>query len=112
MTNGKLGKESVQDIFELSATQKGMLFHYLEDVNSNLYNVQLSFKIAGDLDIARLKEAIERTQLHNEVLRSVFRWQEANRPLQFILKTCAFDFRVRQLSSHLDESREDIIRQL
>lgn len=98
MTNGKIGKESVQDIFELSATQKGMLFHYLEDVHSNLYNVQLVFDIAGDLDLERLREAIEMTQLRNEVLRSVFRWEEVNKPLQIILKTSGFDLRVKPFS--------------
>ena len=38
----KLEKSNVEEIFELSMIQKGMLFHHLKGAQDNLYNAQLS----------------------------------------------------------------------
>ncbi|WP_394750391.1 amino acid adenylation domain-containing protein [Spongiimicrobium salis] len=82
----KLEKANVQEIYELSMVQKGILFHYLEEQDKNLYNVQLSFKVQGPLNYHALQQAFWDTQRENEVLRSVFRWEEVKRPIQIILK--------------------------
>ncbi len=84
MIKRKIDNKSVQEIFELNPTQQGMLFHFLEDVQTNFYNVQLAFDIEGELDVEVLQEAIRITQSHNEALRSVFRWEELPKPIQIV----------------------------
>lgn len=111
MTN-KIEKSSVQEIFELNTTQKGMLFHYLEDVTSNLYNIQLAFEIKGELEISLLKEAIEVTQSQNEALRSVFRWEELSKPVQIVLKQCKYSFETHDLIPEAEGKKQDLLQKL
>lgn len=97
---GKIKKTNVQDILELSDIQKGMLFHFLQDTGQNLYNIQLSFNILGELNADKLKNAFELVQHHHEVLRSVFEWEKSKVPLQIILKESALDFTYEDISFH------------
>ncbi|HEX8531173.1 MAG TPA: condensation domain-containing protein, partial [Cytophagales bacterium] len=78
----KIEKSNVQEIFELSMIQKGMLFHYLKEANEHLYNAQLSFRIEGSFDFGAFKAALYAVQAQHEVLRSVFRWEEISKPVQ------------------------------
>src|SRR6478735_2850602 len=81
----KIDKKNVEDIVELNMVQEGMLYHYLKDENKNLYNVQLSFNIKGQLSLPVLQQAFEQVQSVHQVLRSVFRWEELNKPVQVIM---------------------------
>lgn len=101
----KLKKKNIDEIFELSLVQKGMLFHYLEE-EQNIYNVQLSFNIKGQLDVGVLQAALKEVQRKNEVLRSVFRWEGIKHPVQIILKECALDFRTYDISKEKDALNE------
>ncbi len=83
----KISKQNVQDIFELSLVQKGMLFGHLQDDKSSVYNIQLVFDIEGNLNINLLERAINEVVSKNEVLRSVFTWEIIDKPLQIILKS-------------------------
>jgi amino acid adenylation domain-containing protein/non-ribosomal peptide synthase protein (TIGR01720 family) len=97
--NKKIEKQNVEDIFELSMAQKGMLFHYLNDQQENLFNAQLSFAIEGDFDHAILNEAFRLVQANNETLRSVFNWEKADKPLQIILKECPLDLSYKEFQA-------------
>ena len=81
----KIDRVNVEDIVELNMVQEGMLYHYLKDENNNLYNVQLSFNVKGNLNVPVLQEAFDRVQSAHQVLRSVFRWKELNKSVQIIL---------------------------
>ncbi len=94
----KIEKANVEDILELSMFQKGILFHYQKEANDNLYNVQVSFLIDGNIDVDRLTEAFLVVQSKNEALRSVFRWEQVSKPLQIILKTAPFANKFNDLS--------------
>ncbi len=104
---GILDKANVQDIFELNGIQSGMLFHYLREVNNNLYNVQISLDINGALDIDILTEALKIVQQHNDVLRSIFRWERISKPLQIVLKDCPVNFKYHDISSGNTELAEN-----
>jgi bacitracin synthase 3 len=88
----KIKKSNVQDILELNMIQEGMLYHYLRENDQNIYNVQLSFRLEGDIDQVRLKKAFEHVQANNEALRSVFSWEQLSRPVQIIFKDSPLDF--------------------
>lgn len=96
----KIEKINVQEIFELSMVQKGILYHYLKEAKENLYNVQLSFSVAGKLDIEILMEAFTTVQRKNDALRSIFRWEEVTKPIQIVLKECPVDFSYHDLSQY------------
>lgn len=85
--------------------QKGMLFHYLKESEDNLYNVQVSLNISGELNIEILRKALAFVQSENESLRSVFSWEVASKPLQIILKNNMLDLVYHDIS---DMSAEEI----
>jgi iturin family lipopeptide synthetase C len=107
----KIEKINVQDIFELSTVQKGMLFHYLNEATSNVYNVQLAFEITGVFDFDLFKKCFQDVQERNEVLRSVFSWEKVNAPLQIILKACPLDFFYQDVSEKKPEEVLESVEQ-
>ncbi|HEV9035439.1 MAG TPA: amino acid adenylation domain-containing protein, partial [Puia sp.] len=102
----KIEKSNVLEIFELSSIQKGILFHYLRDSGSHIYNVQLVFDIRGSLDKDRLDRAVAAVQRQNPVLRSVFSWEKVSKPLQILLKTYPRPFEYIDISGIGTQERQ------
>ena len=66
--------------------QQGMLFHYLKEPESNHYFEQLSLDTAGEIDLTCFEQAWNFVIETNEMLRTIFRWEEVENPIQIILK--------------------------
>ncbi len=101
--NKKINKSDVQYIVELSKNQLGILYHYLKDVDSSLYNSQISVEVNGPFNEEVLRQSVARVQQHNDVLRSVVRWKETKKPIQIILKACPIDYQFLDLSQENDD---------
>jgi hypothetical protein len=82
----KTGRKDIEDIIALTPMQEGMLFHYLEDPGSDYYFEQLNLDISGEIEIDIFEKAWDLVIETNEMLRTMFRWQEVENPLQIILK--------------------------
>jgi amino acid adenylation domain-containing protein len=88
-----MNKNNVEDIIGLSATQEGMLFHYLQDVAGGQYFEQLRLEMSVKIDVARFEQAWNLVVANNGMLRTVFRWEKLNNPVQIILKQHKVDFK-------------------
>ncbi|UII24647.1 amino acid adenylation domain-containing protein [Fulvivirga maritima] len=109
----KLDKSNVSQILELTTVQRGMLFHFLNEADSNVYNVQISIDIDGNLDVNLLKEAFILVQKQNDALRSVFRWEKLSKPVQIILKDVLIDFTFKDISQENTElEREKLVQEV
>jgi len=86
MHDNILKRENVEDIIGLTPMQQGMLFHYLKDTGSGDYFEQLSFRVNGEVCIDTLKKAWNAVAASNEVLRTVYRWDKLETPVQLILR--------------------------
>lgn len=74
----------VEDIYELSPLQQGVLFHTLYDGGSDIYVNQRTFLIEGPLDVeALLKAWMQSIDVH-PVLRTSFHWEGLDKPLQVV----------------------------
>jgi amino acid adenylation domain-containing protein len=93
----KIDKSSMQDIFSLSPMQEGMLLDYLKDPGSNNYFEQLSLHIQGDIDTQLFKNAWNKVLEINEMLRTGFRWEDIEHPVQVVLKSHSCDFEFHDL---------------
>lgn len=82
----KLDKKTIEDILPLTPMQEGMLFHYLKNPGEEYYLEQLQLGISGEIDIERVEKAWNFTIETNEMLRTVFRWEKVESPIQIILK--------------------------
>ncbi|NQX47748.1 hypothetical protein HQN87_20705 [Paenibacillus tritici] len=82
----KLRRDNVEDILPLTPMQKGMLIHYLKQPASNIYFEQMSLEVTGDLHISLFEQAWHKVVALNEMLRTTFRWELIENPVQIILK--------------------------
>ena len=75
---------TIQDIYELSPMQQGMLFHTLYAPESGVYFEQRSCLLVGPLDVVAFKRAWQAVVERHAVLRTAFYWEEADKPLQVV----------------------------
>src|SRR3979490_46256 len=76
------GTRMVEDIYPLSPTQQGMLFHSLYEPQSTAYYTTLSCRLVGALDVDAFAQAWQMLVERHTVLRSAFVGQDLERPLQ------------------------------
>ncbi|MDQ1354080.1 MAG: hypothetical protein QG657_4389 [Acidobacteriota bacterium] len=81
-----LNPKRIANILALTPVQEGMLFHYLQDPQSELYFEQLSLEISGEIDVRHFEKAWNAVVETNAMLRTVFRWEKVEKPSQIILK--------------------------
>ncbi|WP_327071270.1 non-ribosomal peptide synthase/polyketide synthase [Kitasatospora sp. NBC_01302] len=72
---------AVADLYPLTPTQSGMLFHGLAQEDSGVYFQQLTFVLDGVGDPHALAAAWQQVSDRTEVLRARVRWQDVPEPL-------------------------------
>ncbi|MDQ1350148.1 MAG: hypothetical protein QG657_449, partial [Acidobacteriota bacterium] len=83
---GKLDPKHIENVLALTPLQEGILFHYLQDPQSEVYFAQLCLEISGEIDMSSFENAWNTVIETNEMLRTVFRWEKLEKPSQIILK--------------------------
>ncbi|NEP32738.1 amino acid adenylation domain-containing protein [Moorena sp. SIO3B2] len=78
--------KNIEEIYELSSMQQGMLFHTVYEPESEVYFEQLLCTIKGTLKGAVLEQAWQQVVARHPVLRSSFYWEEVDDPLQVVHK--------------------------
>jgi amino acid adenylation domain-containing protein len=79
-------KKNIDDVLALTPMQEGMLFHYLRDPRSDQYLEQLTLEISGEIDAKVFEKAWNMVVETNEVLRTAFRWEKLQHPIQIVTK--------------------------
>ncbi|MCP5053771.1 MAG: amino acid adenylation domain-containing protein, partial [bacterium] len=82
----KLDTISIEDIIVLTPSQQGILFHYLHDPGQSFYFEQLCLALKGEIDPGCFRRAWDFVVQSNEMLRTMFRWENVKQPVQVILK--------------------------
>lgn len=90
---------SVQDIYPLTPTQQGMLFHSLSAPGTGLYVVQISVTLLGTIDEAAEMRAWHALIRRHEVLRTAFAWEKQPTPLQVVGSDAMPRLEIRDLAS-------------
>jgi amino acid adenylation domain-containing protein len=84
----------IEDIYPLSPTQQGMLFHSVYASESAMYLEQRSCVLRGELDVRALEGAWQGVIDRYAVLRSSFAWEELNEPVQVVERQVTMPFTV------------------
>ncbi|MCK4258703.1 MAG: amino acid adenylation domain-containing protein [Halanaerobiales bacterium] len=82
----KMDKFNIQDILELTPLQKGILYHYLSNPESEEYFEQLSLSLSGVLNEEMIEKNWSYIAENNEILRTIYKWNKLNKPVQIVLK--------------------------
>ncbi|MEH2354889.1 condensation domain-containing protein [Nostoc sp.] len=78
--------ENIEDIYELTPVQKGILFHCLYEKESPLYFFQHIFTVHGNPNIDVFEKTWQLVVDRHTILRTGFYWEEAENPLQVVYK--------------------------
>ena len=81
------GLQNVADIYPLTPTQQGMLYHTLRDPGSEVYFEQLRCTFKGPFDVEQYQKAWEISAGRHPILRTAFIWDGLDTPLQIVHKT-------------------------
>ena len=73
--------ENVEDVYPLTPTQAGILYHSLRDPDPALYFEQVRSDIFGDFDPERLRKAWQRVTDRHPSMRTMFVWEGLDDPL-------------------------------
>jgi len=76
--------ENIQDIYELSPIQQGILFHCIYAPESGFYFVQKIFSLCGKLNFIAFNRAWQQVVARHTSLRTGFYWEDINKPLQVV----------------------------
>ena len=85
MSVEKIRIEEVCDIYPLTSVQKGILYHSLCD-GDGMYLENVSLRLHGSLCPEIVEKAWQAVTDHNDCLRTVFRWEGLDTPVQIVLK--------------------------
>jgi hypothetical protein len=82
-----MNQENIQDIYELSHLQKGILFHcvYSSELTS-LYLVQIAVTVRGNLNVMAFHRAWQEVVDRHTSLRTTFYWEDIEKPVQIVHK--------------------------
>ncbi|NEU77735.1 non-ribosomal peptide synthetase [Nostoc sp. UIC 10630] len=76
--------DNIQDIYELSPLQQGILFHSLYAPESAVYFVQLCYSLKGNFNVVAFEQAWQEVVNRHTVLRTAFYWENLEKPLQVV----------------------------
>src|SRR5579875_91515 len=75
---------NVEDIYELSPLQEGMLINSLIAPGSGNYVQQQIFGITGNIDLAAFEQAWQAVIERHPALRTAFHWKDLSKPVQVV----------------------------
>src|SRR6266498_22226 len=76
--------ENLEDLYQLSPMQQGMLFHTIYAPESGAYFEQSVFTIKGELHLKAFERAWQRIVERHSIFRSSFLWEELENPVQVV----------------------------
>lgn len=101
----------LSDIHELTPLQEGILFHTLFEDDSMAYFEQLELEIAGEFNEASLAKVWEILIQRHEILRTLFVNDDAENPLQVVLRSRETRFAYEDISALPQPTQERFLAQ-
>ncbi|CAM5276039.1 D-alanine--D-alanyl carrier protein ligase [Streptomyces cyaneofuscatus] len=98
------GDDDVQHILSLTPTQEGLLYHELMHPGGSDYFGQVVTTLHGSLDLPAFEAAWNIVIAENEMLRTVYGWENLSRPVQIVLGSAGFRIDHRDLTDRADEA--------
>jgi amino acid adenylation domain-containing protein len=103
----KIAGKDTESIIALTPMQEGLLFHYLKDRQGESYFNQLDLEVLGEIDQQYFEKSWNVVIQANEILRTVFRWEKLEKPIQLVLKRHPLHLRYEDLSTIGDSEEQN-----
>ncbi|MBB2914101.1 non-ribosomal peptide synthetase component F [Streptosporangium becharense] len=95
----------VEDIYELSPLQQGMLLHSTHDGAADMYLSQHMYEVEGPLDYQALERTWNAVLMAHPSLRTSFHWEGLDKPLQVVHRDVTLPVH-RHDWTHLDAAQQ------
>ena len=76
--------KNVEDIYDLSPLQQGLLFHSLYAPDSGVYVQQTEWVLRGEINLKAFEQAWQQVVNRHSSLRTCFVWKDLDKPLQVV----------------------------
>ncbi|MEU0087118.1 amino acid adenylation domain-containing protein [Streptomyces sp. NPDC006274] len=83
--------DGIEDVYELSSVQEGLLFHNLFTPGAGVYLEQITLTLRGELDLAVFRRCWQTIVDRHPVLRTSFHWEGVGKALQVVHRTVPLD---------------------
>ncbi|MEH2042432.1 non-ribosomal peptide synthetase [Nostoc sp.] len=81
-----MNQKNIEDIYELSPLQQGLLFHTLVTPNSGVYFEQFCNALQTQVDVPAFHKAWQRVLDRHPILRTSFYWENLDKPYQVVYR--------------------------
>ena len=103
--------KNVEDIYPLTPTQAGILFHTLQAPHSGVHFQQYTCELVGSINIGIFRRIWEEAVSRHPVLRTAFVWEGLNEPLQVVRQKVDMPFEVEDWQNlDSDQKQEQLQR--
>jgi amino acid adenylation domain-containing protein len=102
-----LNLRGVEDLYELSPMQQGILFHSLAASEPGVYLIKMGWTLQGKLDVEVLAAAWQRVVDRNPILRMSFHWEKIRKPLQVVHREVRLGLERHDWAALSDAEREE-----
>lgn len=108
----KIIKENnkVSDIYALAPVQKGMLYHYMVNKESEVYFGQICCDLNGNLNKKVFEESWKEVIRNNSILSTIYKWEDIKEPVQVVLHDDKF--KVKYIDIPFNENEEKYINKI
>jgi hypothetical protein len=107
-----VGADNVEDIYELSPLQRGMLLHSIHDGAADMYLSQQTYMADGVLDTDVLVRAWQAVVAGNPVLRTSFHWEGLDKPLQVVHRAVTLPVTHHDCSGESPARQQELLARL
>ncbi|MEU5363862.1 amino acid adenylation domain-containing protein [Streptomyces sp. NPDC005925] len=83
--------DGIEDVYELSSVQEGLLFHNLFTPGAGVYLEQITLTLHGELDVAAFRQSWQTIVDRHPVLRTSFHWEGVGKALQVVHRSVTLD---------------------
>nr|WCB70649.1 NRPS module 13 and terminal condensation domain [Corallococcus coralloides] len=94
-----MSAHDIEDIYNLSPLQEGLLFHAVADADSGAYVLQSNWELHGTVDAGALRRAFEALVARHAIFRSSFHWEDMDQPVQVVSRRAELPFERMDLSA-------------
>jgi amino acid adenylation domain-containing protein len=83
--------DGIEDVYELSSIQEGLLFHNLYSPGAGVYLEQITLTLRGDLDVEVFRRSWQTIVDRHAILRTSFHWEGVGKALQVVHQQVPLD---------------------
>ncbi|WP_432409140.1 amino acid adenylation domain-containing protein [Wukongibacter sp. M2B1] len=105
-------KLKIAKVYSLTSLQEGILFHSLEDQNSQAYILQFAFSIKGRLNIELLKESLNILIQRHDVFRTNFIYENIDKPKQVVFEKRVAEVEFFDIGNRKEDKRNLLIEEI